>query len=403
MEKKVCVYTICRDETPAYIIRWCKSVSSADCIIVLDTGSTKRETKEALIEAIECNKITKLYFDNIDPMDFSVARNKALYYSMKHLETNNLINKNTDWVFVTLDFDEVLQEDGIERIVEEWDGNSYDCMELIGITKIVVDEVETTSSQSVYHKIHSANFHWNRRVHEIIVSNDPNKTEKDWKIKKTDIFYEHYQDKSKHRDYYKLLQLSYIKDGDKSVKNFTYLVWEAYLHNEMEVMFLYATKGLERCKNNKDDEFFRDGQYLICLLRFRAIYYKFKEDYKKEYQELQECIKLIETGIYQPVRIILLDIARCVWHIDKYKSIYYYHQFFDINAEEDCWLENYDLYKVESLAMVYDELSTAYYYTGNMFAALLYSKKAMNYNLNNEQIIKNYEFIVNKIENPDTI
>lgn len=402
MEKKVCMYGICRDESPAFIARWCRIASQADVAIILDTGSTNKNTIEMITKAYECNKINSFYLYDINPMDFSYARNKALYYSMKYIETNNMI-ADTDWVFVALDFDEALEDDGIERIREEWDGSLYDCMELVGITQTRVNGLETTTSQSVYYKVHGPRFHWKRRVHEIIELDDRSKTEKDWRIKKTDISYIHGQDKSKNRDYYKLLQLSYIEDGDDSVKNFAYLAWEAYLHNEINEMFLYATKGLAKCENNSSDEFFRDGQYLICLLRFRSLYYGYKEDYDKQYQELKECMIFIETGMFQPVRLILLDIARCAWYIDKNECIKYYHQFFDVNAEEDCWLENYDLYKVESLAMVYDELSTAYYYTDNMFAALLYSKKAMSYNLNNEQIIKNYEFIVNKIENPDTV
>ena len=84
---KVCVYAISKNESK-FVDRWMDSVSEADAVYVLDTGSTD-DTVEKLKKrgAIVKKQIIK-------PWRFDVARN----------ESRKLITENSDiFIFMVLD------------------------------------------------------------------------------------------------------------------------------------------------------------------------------------------------------------------------------------------------------------------------------------------------------------
>lgn len=87
---KVCVYAICKNEEK-FVERFMDSVSEADKVFVLDTGSTdntvkKLEDRGAIVKTKE-----------IKPWRFDVARNMSL----------DMVDLDTD-ICVCIDLDEVL-------------------------------------------------------------------------------------------------------------------------------------------------------------------------------------------------------------------------------------------------------------------------------------------------------
>lgn len=68
---KLCVYAICKNERK-HIDTWLERVKEADCVVVLDTGSTDGTWEILQQSGIKC------YQKMIKPWRFDVARNEAL-------------------------------------------------------------------------------------------------------------------------------------------------------------------------------------------------------------------------------------------------------------------------------------------------------------------------------------
>ena len=110
MKNKICVYTICKNESQ-FVERWYKSMSEADAVVVLDTGSTD-DTVEKLkkLGATVEQKI-------IDPWRFDVARNESM----------KLIPDDCN-ILVCTDLDEVLEPGWAKALRERWiDGVHRKC------------------------------------------------------------------------------------------------------------------------------------------------------------------------------------------------------------------------------------------------------------------------------------
>ena len=71
MEKKVCVYAICKNEEQ-FVDRWMDSMGEADQVVVLDTGSTDRTVEKLRARG------ALVTVEEITPWRFDVARNRSL-------------------------------------------------------------------------------------------------------------------------------------------------------------------------------------------------------------------------------------------------------------------------------------------------------------------------------------
>ena len=144
---KVCVYAICKNEEK-HINRWYKSVSAADEIYVLDTGSTDNSVKK--LKALGVNVIQ----EEIKPWRFDVARNKSL----------DLLPKDTD-ICVCVDLDEVFLPGWREELEKVWCDNTTRLRYIYNWS--LVKEKPTVSFY--YEKIHARNgYKWIHPVHEVL-------------------------------------------------------------------------------------------------------------------------------------------------------------------------------------------------------------------------------------------
>ena len=103
---KICVYAISKNEEK-FVERWYQSMSEADEIYVLDTGS-EDDTVNKLEELG-----VKVSVEKIVPWRFDVARNKSL----------DLVPEDTD-ICVCTDLDEVFVPGWRKKLEEIWKNNT---------------------------------------------------------------------------------------------------------------------------------------------------------------------------------------------------------------------------------------------------------------------------------------
>lgn len=186
---KVCVYAICKNEEK-FVKKWYKSMSEADYVCVLDTGSDDN-TVEMLKElgAIVESRV-------ISPWRFDDARNLSM----------ELIPDDTD-ICVCTDLDEVFNEGWRDILESKWEDGT--CRVLYNYNWSL-DENDNPIVNFYINKIHKkGGYIWKHPVHEVLTS-----TLTDEKIVTIpEICLNHYPDSKKSRgSYLPLLEMSVLED-----------------------------------------------------------------------------------------------------------------------------------------------------------------------------------------------
>ena len=368
---KVIVYAICKNEEQ-HIDRWWDGVKDADAIVVLDTGSTDNTVNKLFeIQAANLYIYNNNYGNNFR---FDVARNEALDLARK-------LGLGPRTIYLSLDFDEFLELDGINKIKANWD-SSYDTLTLEGLT-------EGVGSQLVTHKIHSSDpkWHWIRLVHEIISKED--KKQKEWIVGPVSALYVHEQDLTKKRDYYELLKKEYEEEGPNG-KTLTYLAWEAALHSEPKQSAHYASLALDCLYNNESDEFYLDYEYILQNI-FYILDAKCGDD--DLVNKAQDIIKQNEFPDFRRLRFIL---ASYYWDKEDYESaLDQYRLALIIKSPYSGWIDNNDLYHDE---LVYSDMALCLYKLEFITDAYYFAQKARKLS-NEDWIEQNYQFYKQEYEN----
>ena len=99
---KVCVYAICKNESQ-FVQRWMDSMSEADLVVVLDTGSA-----DNTVELLRENG-AQVTVEQIEPWRFDTARNRSL----------ELVPEDVD-ICVCTDLDEVFRPGWRARLEQGW-------------------------------------------------------------------------------------------------------------------------------------------------------------------------------------------------------------------------------------------------------------------------------------------
>lgn len=197
---KICVYAICRNES-LFAERWMHSMSEADEIIVLDTGSDD-DTVRILRE-----NGAQVHQEVIAPWRFDKARNRSLEF----------VPEDAD-ICVCTDLDEVFHPGWRERLERAW---------LPGTTRASYRYTwnfnPDGSEGHVFwiDKIHARHgYEWKHPVHEVLVRTD---VVPEQRITVDGIQLDHRADPTKSRgQYLPLLELSVREDPDDD-RNVHYL------------------------------------------------------------------------------------------------------------------------------------------------------------------------------------
>ena len=192
---KVCVYAICKNEEK-FIRSWFDSMSEADKIFVLDTGSTDDSVKILKELGVEVK------YSLINPWRFDKARNMSL----------DMVDDDAD-ICVCTDIDEVFEKGWRDKLEKAWSKGTTRASYIYNWS--LKDNIPLVSFY--YEKIHSRRgYRWIYPVHEVLKC--------DCKEKKVfvDIVLNHYPDKDKIRNYLPLLEIS-VKENPLDDRNMHYL------------------------------------------------------------------------------------------------------------------------------------------------------------------------------------
>ena len=209
---KVVVYAICKNEE-AFVDRWMDSMSEADQVVVLDTGSSDRTVEKlrrrgALVTA-----------EIISPWRFDTARNRSL----------ELVAEDAD-ICVCTDLDEVLRPGWRAALEAAWVPGTGQA------TYRYTWSFNPDGSEGVvfwYEKIHSRHgYQWVHPVHEILVWTGEGTPAP--MVTAEGVQLDHHPDPSKSRgQYLPLLELSAAEDPEDD-RSIHYLGREYLFHGRWD-------------------------------------------------------------------------------------------------------------------------------------------------------------------------
>lgn len=206
---KIAVYAICKNEEK-FADRWFKSMSEADGIFVLDTGSTDNTVELLKSKGVVVNRKV------INPWRFDTARNFSLNYVPKDYD-----------ICVCTDLDEVFDKGWRGELENNWIEGKTTRARYKYTWSFNKDGSPGTTFW--YEKIHlRSGYKWVHPVHEILekISDSP-----DFYTNIPSIQLNHYPDETKSRkQYLELLELS-VKEDPYDDRNMHYLGRE-YMFNE---------------------------------------------------------------------------------------------------------------------------------------------------------------------------
>ena len=198
---KVCVYAICKNEA-RFVQRWMNSMSEADLVVVLDTGSTD-DTVGLLRRAG-----AQVTVEKIEPWRFDTARNRSL----------ELVPEDVD-ICVCTDLDEVFHPGWRERLERAWRSDMGQ------VSYRYTWSFEPNGSEGCVfwsEKIHARQgYRWAHPVHEVLEWTGEGKRPAIVPVEGIQL--DHYPDPSKSRgQYLPLLELS-VEESPEDDRNMHYL------------------------------------------------------------------------------------------------------------------------------------------------------------------------------------
>lgn len=356
---KICVYAICKNEEK-FIKRWVESMSEADYICVLDTGST--DNSYNLLK--ENNVITRQ--QEIKPWRFDVARNESM----------KLIPEDTD-ICVCTDLDELFEK-GWRKKIED---NITENTKLIQY-RYTWNFNEDGSEGFVFYanKIHAyGEFYWKYPVHEVIThkTNEPFEV-----ITIKDLQLNHYADNAKSRgQYLQLLELS-VKECPTDDRNVHYLGREYFFYGQYEKAIETLKKHLLLPTSTWKDE-------RSASMRYIAKSYQYLNDYENAKKFFN--LSIIETPdnrepyyelgyFYYTLKdyINACSILESMFNIKERKLNYI--------SDPKCWS-----------ALPYEILCLCYYNLGYKVKALTSCVEGLKIEPENKNLIYNFDFIKNNL------
>ena len=273
MDKKICVYAICKNEIK-FVDKWLDNMSEADYIVVLDTGSTDG-TYEKLKEDA---RVTVVKQEVITPWRFDVARNKSM----------ELIPEDAD-ILVCTDFDELFEPGWATFLRNNWIvGQHNRCHYTYAWGHGEIGEPQFVFT---YDKIHTRELKWCFPVHEVLTPVDKENYQENCLNAGENIYLHHWPDKSKSRsNYLDLLKLSVEENPDSS--HIKLLYGREFLNNyDLD----NALKVFFDALDTKDIEYADNGLVLLQTLHYIGLCYYEQKNYDEAIWYCQEFIRINPT------------------------------------------------------------------------------------------------------------
>lgn len=372
---KLCVYAICKNESE-FIDRWVDSLKDeADCVVVLDTGSTD-DSVEKLKRYEPFVKVKQFdYFKELGYFRFDKARNDSL----------KLVPFDTD-ICVILDLDHVPRK-GWAKIIKDKFAEGYSEVQgyIIDHHPETHKELNKWMSRNVHPN--SPNWFWSRIIHEGIDYYNKNSDSIDSNPKTIfceDFIIDHFPTEKKDRSLYKTLLEYACREYPKDPYYGIYLGIELSRRYSKQDSYKAFKRCLDECDftNNKDIHY----QCYINLANTT-------NDYNEALEALNKADDL-DKNKTRRIYKLYAEIYEKLDEKDKaIESLEYALQ--NVTNYSGDWRDDASLFNGE----IEDKLSLFYYYHRNDIPkSLEYAEKALSYNPSNERLINNVKLIRNKLE-----
>lgn len=359
---KVCVYAICKNEEQ-FVDRWVDSMSEADSIYVLDTGSIDNTVNKLKAKGVN------VLVQEFNPWRFDKARNASL----------DMVPEDCD-ICVCTDLDEVLNKGWRAELESVW---QEDTTRVRYIYNWSLDEENKPIVSFYYEKFHSRKgFKWIYPVHEIL------KCSGDEKFVITDkIVLNHYPDASKSRgSYLGLLELS-VKEYPESDRNRHYLGREYMFYGKWNEAIDTLISHLKMENATWKDE-------RAASMRFIARCYKKLNRIDEARMWL---LKAIDEAPH--LRDALIEMALLEYDEGNFNEVdNYCNKALKIDINERTYINEPFTFN----ETVYDLLSISNFKLGNYKKALEYVNEAIKINNKNERINNNKILIENIVKEIDS-
>lgn len=352
MRHKICVYAIAKNEEK-FARRWADSMSEADEIIVLDTGST-----DDTVKILSSFPDIKVYSEVISPWRFDTARNRSL----------ELVPSDADYCVCT-DLDEVFRKGWREALEKTLEGSphkvSYRYVWAVG---------EDGKENTVFNieKIHTRQgFIWTHPVHEVLKytgEGEPVTAFAD------NVCLLHYPDREKSRaQYLSLLEMS-VKEAPEDDRNVHYLGRE-YMY------YRRYTEAIDMLKHHLSLKTAGWADERCASMRYIARCFGALKDTENE---LNWLLKACAEAPY--LREPWVETAEYFYRRKNwYGVVTFISKALEINSFRDTYISDISCRKEKP----YDLLSIAYYYLGEIKKAAECGERALRLSDGDERIAKN--------------
>ena len=352
----IVVYAICKNESQ-FVDRWMDSMSEADMVVVLDTGSTD-DTAERL-EA----RGAKVSRDVIEPWRFDTARNRAL----------DLVPEDAD-ICVSTDLDEVFHPGWRELLEKAW---------LPGTGQASYRytwSFNPDGSEGVvfwYNKIHARHgYKWFHPVHEVIQwvgEGSPGPT-----VSVEGMQLDHHPDPTKSRgQYLPLLEMSVLEDPNDD-RNMHYLGREYMFKGRWDDCITTLKMHLSMPSAVWADERAASMRYIAKSYAEKGEIQTARNWYLKAIAEAPH------------LREPYIDLAMLLYNNQKWEGVLY---FTECALEIEVRPRTYICEAAAWGSLPYDLRSIAFYNTGRYREALMEVQKAIAIEPSNERLQGNLKFI----------
>ena len=362
MENKICIYAICKNEIK-FVDKWLDSMSEADYIVVLDTGST-----DGTYEKLKADpRVSKVKRKKITPWRFDVARNESM----------KLVPDDANILMCT-DFDEVLNAGWANVLRNGWKENTTRGFYMYAWSH---DALGNPGDVFVYDKIHTRDYKWVFPVHEVLMPKTNELQEAGVHFGDA-IYLHHYPDQTKSRaSYYDLLKLAVEENPENSHVRMLYA-------RECSIRKDYDTALNEYLETLKMPDVDAPNKRLVlleCLGRCADIY-AYQKNYDEAIWYCQEWIK--EDPTYREPYFIMAEL---------YNNMHMYtlaeaclKAAMEYSTRKYTWVERKDSW----IALYNDLISISQFNLGKYDEAINNCSEALKHDPNNLELLKRLNFFL---------
>lgn len=351
---KICVYAICKNESK-FVDRWVNALQEADCIVVMDTGSTDN-TVELLRQY---SPFVTVKQQIINPWRFDTARNESM----------KMIPEDAD-ICVVSDLDQVFRPgwaDELRRLYNE----GYE--EIYGPI-IDYDEEGNEEKRFLSKNVHpnDKSWYWERPIHEGVHYHGDSLIKT---ITSDNFVIEHRQDKTKSRaSYLDLLDTEY-KENSKDMLCAIYYSCELYFHGRLEDALQVMLRAIAECDEPSDPS----HGYIMYLNIASLLIEKGEPITALFYLEKSESFGVYTRKLYMTYAKRYLAIG------DSDTAKKYIYKALSIKENTMSWIED----EVNFQGGCYDELSMIFYKEHDYVVAAAYAGLALYENIKDVQRLYN--------------